>query len=367
MATVEIPFLLGLAVKSQSTRGTATSMPVIGSGSGGSGAINNTADGAVLGDPGGGAGKTGISLALGKSITEKAAQTGSFSTDFGNFVARTVDSFSFVLPLKGNGATAGSPPVASNFTPDAGIVALWRAAGFAGAASGSVWRYTPTASLLITAAIYNGNTSAGNGLRAILRDVEATGVTFDFAPGEVATATFDLVGIVDSVDESGTWGASPFAYGNQASLSAPPVRGVGFGWGPAASPDVRALGFSKLSIECSLDAEEVKASNLATGSVKRQAGRTIKASGIIDAATAEVLYELNQLAESNIANAKQLQFTIGTPATSGAICNAIQFTMPTPELTKLEKVDPLGNSEAWSVELIARTTSANGEFRFDYL
>lgn len=366
MATTEIPFLLGAAFKNQSVRGTATSMAVIGAGAGGSGAINNATDGAVQGDPGSGAGGSGISFALAKAYTDKAVQTGSFSRDFANFVAREVSTFQFVLPLKGNGSTAGTPPVAANFTPDLGIIALLRAAGLTGAASGSLWRYTPLATNLVTAAVYNGNTAAANGLRAIIRDLEATGVTFDFTPGDVATATFDLAGVLDSVDESGTWGAAPFAYGNQATLSAPPVRSAAFTWGPS-TPDARAVGFSELSIAIDNQSEDVPSSNAASGLIKRQTGRLITVTGVLDAAAAEILYELTQLAETSIANAKPLTFTIGTPAGNGAICNAYRFTVPTPELVSLEKVDPLGASEAWSFEMIARASAANGEFQLDFL
>lgn len=364
MATTEIPFLLGAAFKSQSVRGTATSMAVIGSGSS-SGAINTATDGAVLGDPDSGAGGSGISLSLTKSLTEKAVQTGSFSRDFGNFVSRDVDSFAFVLPLKGNGSTAGSPPVAANFTPDLGIVNLLRAAGLTGAASSALWRFTPTSTALITAALYSGNAS-GNGLRAILRDCEASKLTLAFKPGEVGTATFDLAAVVDSVDESGTWGGTPFAYGNQATLSAPPIRSAAFTWGPS-SADARSIGFSELSISIDNQGQDVPSSNSASAVIKRQTGRVITCSGILDAAAAEILFELNQLAESNIANAKPLTFTIGTAATSGTVCNAYRITLPTPELTKLEKVDPLGASEAWSFEMIARASAANGEFQLDFL
>lgn len=366
MATTEIPFLLGAAFKNQTTRGTATSMAVIGAGAGGSGAINNSTDGAVQGDADSGAGGSGISLQLAKTFTDKAVQTGSFSRDFGNFIAREVSSFQFVLPLKGNGSTAGSPPVSANFTPDLGIIALLRAAGFAGSGVSSVWRYLPTSTLLATAAIYNGNTSGGNGLRAIIRDLEATGVTFDFTPGEIGKATFDLAGVLDSVDESGTWGAAPFAYGNQATLSAPPVRSAAFTWGPV-TPDARAVGFSELSISIDNQAEDVPSSNSASGIIKRQTGRLVTVSGTLDAASAEILYELNQLAETSIANAKPLTFTIGTAAGSAGICNAYRFTLPTPELVSLEKVDPLGASEAWAFEMIARSSSANGEIQFDFL
>jgi len=366
MATTEIPFLLGAAFKNQTVRGTATTMATIGAGAGGAGAINNATDGAVQGDPGAGAGGSGISFALAKSYTDKAVQTGSFSRDFANFIARTVSTFQFVMPLKGNGGTAAGTPVSANFTPDLGIIALLRAAGFLGGASGAFWRYTPLATNLATAAVYNGNTAAANGLRAIIRDLESTGVTFDFTPGEVGTATFDLAGVLDSVDEGGTWGASPFAYGNQATLSAPPVRSAAFTWGPG-TPDVRAVGFSQLSIAIDNQAEDVPSSNSASGIIKRQTGREVRVTGILDAAAAEILYELNQLAEPSIANAKPLTFTIGTAAIGGAICNAYRFTLPTPELISLEKVDPLGASEAWSFEMVARSSTANGEIQLDFL
>ncbi|MGL5098243.1 MAG: hypothetical protein ACRDD1_21870, partial [Planctomycetia bacterium] len=195
MPTTEIPFLLGAAFKNQTTRGTATSMALIGSGAGAGSAINNATDGAVLGDPGAGAGGSGLTLGLAKGLTEKSTQVGSFTRDFGNFIARQVGSFQFALPLKGNGATTGNPVIAANFTPDLGIIALLRAAGLTGGASGALWRYTPTATLLATAAVYSGRTAADNGARIILRDVEATGVTFDFTPGEVGVATFELAGV----------------------------------------------------------------------------------------------------------------------------------------------------------------------------
>lgn len=366
MATTEVPFLLGIAFKNQTTRGTATSMAVIGSGSGGSGAIDNATDGAVLGDPDSGIGGTGVTFGLSKALTEKAPQTGSFTRDFANFIAREVATFTFTMPLKGNGETASTPHVAADKTPDLGIIALWRAAGLVGGASGTAWRYTPTATNLVTAAIYSGISGSNNGVRIIVRDVEATGVTFDFPPGGVGTVTFELTGVLDSVDESGSWGAAPFAYGNQASLSAPPIRSAAFLWGPN-TPDTRAIGFSELSIAISNESEQVPSSNSASGSIGRQTNRIITATAVIDAAAGEMLYELNQLAEPSIANAEAFAFAIGTAAGDGDEVNAYVLTIPTPELVGLEKVDPLGASEAWGIELIARGATANSEFRFDYV
>jgi hypothetical protein len=366
MPTTEIPFLLGAAFKNQSVRGTATTMPQIGAGSGAGSAINNVTDGAVAGDPNSGAGGSGISFGLGKAITEKSPQAGSFTRDFGNFVAREVASFQMAIPLKGNGSTAGSPPVAANMTPDLGIIALLRAAGLTGAASAATWRYTPTATNLVTAAVYSGNTAAANGMRAILRDLEATGLTLDFTPGEVGKATFDLAGVVDSIDELGTWTATPFAYGNQATLSAPPIRSAAFTWGPS-TPDARAVGFSQLSISIDNQAEDVKSSNSASGVIKRQTNRIVTCSAIIDAAAAEILYETDQLGLDTIGGADALTFTIGTVATSGSIVNAYRISLPSPELISLEKVDPLGASEAWAVEFLARASTANGEFVLSFV
>ena len=365
MATTEIPFLLGMIVETQTTRGTATPMPAIAGGGGTAGAFD-LADGAVLGDPSAGVGETGISISFGKNITEKAVQTGSYTRDFANYVARTVESFQVAVPLKGNGGTTtGGAAVATDFTPDAGIVALYRAAGLVGAASGTQWKFTPTSTELITAAIMFGNESS-NGMQVIIKDVEAKSLTFDFTPGETATAVYDLGGILDSVNETGSWPAAPFEYGNQSSLSAPAVQEVAFQWGPS-TPTARAVGFSQLSITIDLGAEDVLSSNATGGIVPRQTGREIKVSGIIDAAAADFTYELDQLAESLIANADVLSFQIGTAAGAAATANALAFQLSDVELVALEAADPLGDSQAWSVELIARSATANGEFELFYL
>lgn len=360
----EIDFLLGAAFLNQTTRGTATTMATIGAGSGAGSAIDNATDGAVLGDAESGVGESGISLNLGKDISEKAVQSGSFSRDFANYIARTVDTFSFVMPLKGNGETTTATPVAADFTPDVGIIALLRAAGLVGGASGATWAFTPTATDLVTAALYFGNESS-NGGRIILKDIEAAGASLNFTPGQVATAQFDLTGVYDSADESGSWPANPFDYGNQSSLSAPAVQGVAFTWGPD-TPAARSIGFSDLTISIDNQSEEVPSSNSASGVVPRQTGREIRVSGTIDATDGEFLYELDQLGESDIANAEALSFTVGTAATGSDTANAFQISIPDPELVSLQPAK-LGASQAWTIELIARSATANGEFSLIYL
>lgn len=360
----EIPWLFGAAFKNQTTRGTATTMATIGGGSGTGTAIDNVTDGAVLGDADSGTGESGISITFGKSITEKAVLTGSFTRNFANYIGRTVEAFQMAIPLKGNGETASSPKVAADCEPDLGIVALLRAAGLSGANSGTTREYTPTATNLVTAALYMGETSANNGARVIVRDVEASSLALAFTPGEPATATFDLTGVFDSYDETGSWPANTFDYGNQATVSAPSVVGVGFTWGPD-TPAARSIGFSTLSITISNETEEIQSANSSTGSVPRQTGRTISITGTIDATDGEILYELDQLGESAIANAESLTFQVGTTAAAGETVNAYSITVADPELISLEPAR-LGNSQSWTIELVARSATANDEFALTF-
>lgn len=359
----EIDFLLGAAFLNQTVRGTPTTMATIGAGSGAAGAIDNVTDGAVLGSPTGGIGETGISVQIGKKTTEKAVITGSFSKSFANYVSRTTESFSITLPIKGNGKTTTGTPVAADFTPDIGIVALMRALGFTSAALGATWGFTPAATNIVTAALYFGN-EASNGGRIILKDVEASSGTMSFTPGEVATLSVEMAAVYSSHDESGSWGATPFDYGNQSSLSGPPVTSVGFVWGPN-TPAARSIGFTGLEIAFDNESETVPSSNSSTGESVRQTGRTITVTGTIDATDGEFLYEMNQVGESVIGNAEALSFQVGTAAGGSQTANAYFITLPKPELMKLEPAK-IGGSQGWTIELIARAVSANAEFLMFY-
>lgn len=361
----DFPHLLGAAFLTQSVRGTVNSnIPAIGSGSGTGNEVENVTDGAVLGDPDSGTGESGISLQLGKNITEKAVITGSFSRDFANFIGRTIESFSMAIPLKGNGTA--SPSVDGDYTPDVGIDALLQAAGLSGSAwgSGVGWAYVPAATQIISAGVYFGRTSADDGLRILLKDLEAAGLTLSFTPGQIAVATFNLGGVFDSADTTGTWPSSPFEYGNQSSLSAPSVAEVNFEWGPDTPAD-RSLGFESLEISIDNETEDVPASNVSGGSTPRQTGRTITITGKINAEDGDIDFEIDQLAEDAIANAEELNFTVGTAG--GSTANAYRVRVPDPELISLEPADPMGASAAWNIELRARASAANGEFELIYL
>tara|TARA_R110000751_G_scaffold5290_1_gene24339 strand:+ start:1531 stop:2619 length:1089 start_codon:yes stop_codon:yes gene_type:complete len=359
----EVDFLLGAAFEAQSTAGTAQTMPAIGGGSGTAGAINNVTDGAVMGDPDSGTGETGIEYQWGRKSTEKAVITGSFSKGFSNFIGRTLEGLSVTIPMKGNGGTTSTPAVSADFTPDIGLAALWASAGLPGAGSGSLWGLTPGPTQIATAALYLGNAS-GNGARAIMRDLISDTVTLEFTPGEIGRATFSLSGEFATFDEGGTWPASPFEYGNQGTLSAPPVQNVSFQWGPN-TPAVRSIGFESLSIEINNEATVSPGSNFALGERSRQEGRTITASGVIDADSAEILFEMNQLGEASISNAESLTFTVGTIAGSAATANAYTISMLTPELTSLEPAKIAG-SQGWSIELVGRATVSGSELDLQF-
>ena len=358
-----IDFLLGVAFENQTARGTATAMPAIGAGAGTGGAINE-ADGAVLGSPSGGVGESGIGFQIGKNVSEKAVITGSFSKGFANFLNRTVESFQIVTEIKGSGITGSNPLVASNFLPPLGIIALWRAAGFQPVATAAAYTLSPDPTQLVTAAIFFGNESS-NGGQIILRDVEVSSLSMQFTPGEVALATWDLVAEFDSFNETGSWPAVPFEYGNQATLSAPVVRGVNFIWGPD-TPAAREIGFSELTIAVDNEFETVASSNSSTGTIQRQTGRTITITGTIDATDGEFLYELNQVGEGSIAAAESLTFQIGTAAVIGQPVNSFSVSVADPELVSLEP-DRLGASQAWKIELVARAVLGDGEATFLYV
>ena len=358
----DIKFLLGVAFKDQAARGTATAMPAIGGGSGTAGAIDES-DGAVLGSDGQGVGDSGVSFAIGKNITEKAVVSGSFTRNFANFLGRTVDSFQVVTPIKGSGITGSNPLVAADFAIPLGLEVLYAAAGLQAVdlASGQVFTPDPTA--LATAAIYFGN-EASNGGQIIIRDVECQSASFSFPPGETGTITWDLIGEFDAYNESGSWPATPFEYGNQASLSAPVIEGAAFQWGPD-TPAAREIGFSTLELTVSNEFETVASSNSANGRTQRQTGRTITCSATIDATSGEFLYEIDQIGSSNISTAEALSFSYGTSATIGATVNAFNVSMPDPELVSIEP-DKLGDSQAWSLELVARGATIDSELTLSY-
>lgn len=358
----DIKFLLGVAFKDQAARGTATAMPAIGGGSGTAGAINE-ADGAVLGSDGQGVGDSGISFSIGKNITEKAVVSGSFTRNFANFLGRTVDSFQVVTEIKGSGLTGSNPLTAADFAIPVGLEVLYAAAGLQAVdlASGQVFSPDPTA--LATAAIYFGN-EASNGGQIIVRDVECRSASFSFPPGETGTITWDLIGEFDSYNETGSWPATPFEYGNQASLSAPVIEGAAFTWGPD-TPAAREIGFSTLELTVSNDFETVASSNASNGRTQRQTGRTISCNATIDATSGEFLYEVDQIGSSNISTAEALSFSYGTAAAIGGTINAFSVSIPDPELVSLEP-ERLGDSQAWTIELLARGSTIDSELSLAY-
>ncbi len=359
----DYPFLLGAAFRDQVTLGTPVASPNPGSGSGAGGAIDTSAtDGAVLGDPSAGVNETGIDFTLGRNFTDKSPLTGSYTRDVSNYVATTIETFSISVPMKGNGNAASTPPVATDFPLDPGLVSLFRAAGLVGSANAAQWQYLPDEAAIISGAVYMADAS-GTGIRVQAKDLLAASLAMSFTPGETAVAAFELAGNYHSRD-SAPWGDPKFDYGNQATLSAPAVKAVNFIWGPG-TPVARAIGFSELTITLDNSIDEIPSSNAESGTLDRQSDRTVTITGTIDAEDSDLLYEIDQLAASQSSALDTLSFQVGTQAASGEIAEAFIINVPYPELTNLQ-ANELGGSQAYTVEMIARGVTADSEFSISF-
>jgi hypothetical protein len=142
------------------------------------------------------------------------------------------------------------------------------------------------------------------------------------------------------------------------------IEGAAFTWGPD-TPAAREIGFSTLELTVSNEFETVASSNASNGRTQRQTGRTISCNATIDATSGEFLYELDQIGTNNISTAEALSFSYGTPGTIGGTINAFGVSMPDPELVSLEP-ERLGDSQAWSLELVARGASIDSELSLSY-
>jgi len=346
----------GVALTQSSGAGTPESLPA------GSSDIT-LAEGALLGDANSGVGESGIDLTLGKSLSEKAPITGSFTRPFADSLGIVVEGFSYAVPLKGSGATA--TPADAEYRPTADGVstdAFLRACGLTGAAwgSGDGWEYTPASTEVMTAGVYYGIDGSDDLGYVRLSDVSASTLTFQFTPGEIATMTADFAG---SFEDEGTVNhtSDPFDYGTQATLSAPQVASVAFTWDVA-----RGFGFSSLQIVLDNETEEIAASNSASGKSKRQTGRTITVSATFDADSVDTEQEITQLQNTVIGSADAMSFTVGTAAGASDTINAYTISLPTPEPDQMQFAK-MAASQAYTMRFKARAASTNGEFVFRYI
>jgi hypothetical protein len=335
---------IGLAIGTQAALGTVD--PTIAALSG---ALTES-NGIVLGDPSQGIGKSGISYSFERESSDKADVSGSFTKQASDFLSEKVASLSVSIPLKGRGTA--SPAADADYTPAAGIVALWRALGLTGAGwgSGNGWSYTPTASLQCSVKLWE------SGIAWVIRDVFASSCSIKLTPGEVAVATFELTGIVDSF---GAASFPTFNYGAQSSLSAPAVKSVGHNWGISAA----LRGFVDGTLTISNVTEEFGDSNSSTGKLSLQTEREITFEGTIYADDGNASFERAELVRTTAPTELQT-FTIGTAG--GATANAIRVRLVTPELRSLTPAK-VGTYLGWEAQLRAVASAANGEFELIYL
>lgn len=340
----EITRQIGVALGSQSVQGTAD--PTIAALAG----ALTEANGIVLGDPSSGEGESGIAYDFERGFSEKADVSGSFTKQASDFLSEDLVTFSIAIPLKGAGT--GTPTLDSHYTPAAGILALWRALGWTGAGwgGGTGWAFTPGPTQHVTAKLWE------SGLAWVIKDLTATRCSIKLTPKEVAVATFELAGIVDSFASA----AFPtFNYGVQASLSAPAVKNAGHNWGISAA----LRGFTEGTLTIDNESEEIPDSNAATGSRVRQTGREIRFEGTILADSGNASFERAELVRTSAPTELQT-FTIGTAGAS--VANALRFRLLTPELQKLSPAK-IGSSLGWKASLRAVAASANAEAEIIYL
>ena len=334
----EIAFQIAAAFGVQAVAGTADATIA-----GLTGSLSET-DGFVLGDPDSGVGESGIEFAIARELKEKAAVSGSFTKQPSTFLSEQVETFSISFPLMGRGT---STPVAdADYKPAKGIDALLQACGLAGAnwGSGVGYVYTPASAQIITAKLFL------SGSFWVIRDCIGS-LELTQTPGEVGIATVTLSGVVSS------FGAVAFPtvnYGNQASISAPSVKGVGHNWGISAA----ARGFTDATLTIDNEIEELPDSNSSTGKRSRQTGREIGLAATIFTDSGDIDYERTELVRTT-APADQQQWQVGTAG--GTTANAYRVTLTNPELRSF-KPDRVGTSFVAECELVAVETVANTEF-----
>lgn len=335
----EITFQLAAAFGVQSVAGTADATIAALSGS-----LSET-DGFVLGDPDSGVGETGIEWETARELKEKANVSGSFTKQPSTFLSEQIETFSISFPLAGRGTA--SPVADADYKPVKGIDALLQACGFAGAnwGAGVGYAYTPASAQNITAKLF----LSGN--YWVIKDCIAESWELTQPPGEVGILTVNLRGTIDS------FGAVAFPtinYANQASLSAPAVKGVGHNWGISAA----SRSFTEATLTGENEVEEIPDSNSSTGKRSRQTGRTITMAATLYADSADIDFERAELIRTTTPTEQQ-RWQVGTAGGAGP-ANAYRITLSKPE-TRSYAADRSGTSYVATVELVAVDTSANAE------
>lgn len=320
------------------------------------------ADGLVLGDPSGGAGETGIGLALTREERDAVDVSGSFTRQPGTFLSESGE-LTIVCALRGAGNNATGTPVDGDMslaTYYPGLDALLKASGLTGGAwgSGVGHQYVPASAVPVTVKVWEGASGSSVNNAWVLMDCFAS-VSIDFTPGDVPIATFTLQ--IGSVESFSAGIALPtFSYGTVASVSSPVVKNVGAAWGPAD-----ARGFSELTVEVSPELEETPDSNAVNGATVRQTGRSVTISGTFYSEDSDTDFERAKLIGTT-APTEDLTFTVGSAATGGNPVLGFSWSLNNIVVTALEPAKT-GPSLSHTIEGYCTGASANTELALTFI
>lgn len=322
-------------------------------------------DGLILGDPESGIGESGLSLTLGRRLREKAVVGSSFTRPLSDFLALDAPTFSFAFPFCNHRANVQATPAAADFVPHLGLDAILRAAGMVGAATGTPGHeYTYGSdgyvNLMGSLVYYFGN-------RLELMDCRVATLAIDFTAGSIPIGTADVA--VGSIKDP-VLGDLPLSvqalpstldYAEQATVSAPVVESVAFGWG-------NTRGFQSATLTINNTIEDIGDSNQVNGIVKEITSRETLFEGTLfadDTSTAEV-YELEQLFNDADGDFDSLTFTVGTAASGSGAAKAFKVTIPKPELVDVAP-QKLGSKAGNTITLRASHDTADSELQIEFL
>lgn len=318
------------------------------------------ADGIVLGDASGGAGDTGLSIAVNRAERDAVDVTGSYTRQAGTFL-REEGEIKIICALRGAGNAIAAPPADADMslaTYYPGLDALLKAAGFTGGAwgAGVGHQYTPASATPVTVKFWEGEAAAATGNAWVAMDCFAS-IEIDFTPGDVPIATFTIpIGSVNTFVSALT--VPTFSYGTVATVASPIVKGTATAWGATR-------GFSALTVGFDSEIEETPDSNATNGSTARQTGRSITISGDFYSDSTDTDFEHANLVSTS-APTSDLTFTVGTAATNPS--NVLAFSMALNNVVVTsDEPTKIGPYMGHTIEGYCTSTTANTEATLTFI
>jgi len=364
MATVYYDFGLGVAVGTQagglgSVNATTAAQ---------SGTVDVTSDGAVLGDPSGGIGETGIGFTTTREEQDVSDVSLSYTRQPGSFLSES-GTITITCALRGAGNTAAATPVDGDMnlaTHYPGLDALLKSAGLTGAAwtgapnVGHV--YVPAAAVPCTIKVWEGANASTKNNAFVFMDCFSS-LSLEFKPGSVPLATFTIP--IGSVYLPTTYlgiAAPTFSYGTVASVSSPIVKAVANSWGGSEN-----RGFSDLTISIDSKIEETEDSNSTNGMTSRQTGRSVTISGTLYSEETNTDFERERLIGIS-APTNNLTFTVGTAADGTATNPCLAFYVACNKVVVSSREPAkIGPSMGQKVDGYCTGATANTEFELRFI